>query len=63
MLARRPARLRTAVLLDKKPRRQVDVPVEYAGFEIPDLWVVGYGLDDGENYRNLSDIRYVRDET
>ena len=63
MLARRPARLRTAVLLDKKPRRQVDVPVEYAGFEIPDLWVVGYGLDDGENYRNLSEIRYVRDET
>ena len=63
MLARRPARLRTAVLLDKKPRRQVNVPVEYAGFEIPDLWVVGYGLDDGENYRNLSEIRYVRDDT
>jgi hypoxanthine phosphoribosyltransferase len=62
MLSRRPARLRTVVLLDKKPRREVEAPVDYIGFEIPDLWVVGYGLDDCENYRNLSDIRYVRDE-
>ncbi len=62
MRARRPARLRTAVLLDKKPRREIEVPVDYTGFDIPDLWVVGYGLDDGERYRNLSDIRYVRDE-
>lgn len=62
MLARRPARLRTAVLLDKKPRREVEVPVDYVGFEIPDRWVVGYGLDDGERYRNLKDIRYIRDE-
>ncbi len=61
MLARRPARLRTVVLLDKKPRRAVEVKVDYTGFEIPDLWVVGYGLDDGENYRNLCEIRYVRE--
>jgi hypoxanthine phosphoribosyltransferase len=62
MAARRPRRLRTAVLLDKKPRREVDVPVEYIGFEIPDRWVVGYGLDDGEYYRNLNDIRFMRDD-
>lgn len=62
MLARRPARLRTVVLLDKKPRRAVEVQINYMGFEIPDLWVVGYGLDDGENYRNLCEIRYVRGE-
>lgn len=61
LAARRPRRLRTAVLLDKKPRREVEVPVEYIGFDIPDEWVVGYGLDDGEYYRNLSDMRYIRD--
>ncbi|MBP7146699.1 MAG: hypoxanthine phosphoribosyltransferase [Acidobacteria bacterium] len=57
--ARRPARLRVAVLLDKKPRRQVEVAIDYAGFEIPDVWVVGYGLDDDERYRNLPHIGYV----
>lgn len=62
MAARRPARVRTAVLLDKKPRREVDVAVDYIGFDIPDVWVVGYGLDDGERYRNLKDIRFMRDE-
>ena len=62
MKARRPARLRTAVLLDKACRREVDVKVEYSGFEIPDLWVVGYGLDDEERHRNLPDIRYVREK-
>lgn len=62
MQSRRPRRLRTAILLDKKPRREVEVPVDYVGFEIPDIWVVGYGLDDGERYRNLPDIRFVREE-
>jgi hypoxanthine phosphoribosyltransferase len=57
--ARRPARLRTAVLLDKRSRREVDVPANYIGFEVPDVWVVGYGLDETETYRNLPDIRYV----
>lgn len=60
--SRRPARLRTVVLLDKKPRREVAVLPEYIGFEIPDRWVVGYGLDDGEAYRNLPDVRYVRED-
>lgn len=62
MAARRPARLRTVVLLDKKSRREVEVPVEYVGFDIPDEWVVGYGLDDDERYRNLPDIRFIRAE-
>jgi hypoxanthine phosphoribosyltransferase len=50
---RRPASLRAAVLLDKRPRRTVEVPLAYAGFVIPDLFVVGYGIDCAEKYRNL----------
>ena len=49
----KPASIRTCVLLDKPARRQVKVRADYAGFEIPDLFVVGYGLDFGERYRNL----------
>ena len=48
-----PASLRTCVLLDKKERRQVAFYPEYAGFDIPDQFVVGYGLDFAERYRNL----------
>src|SRR5688572_22634883 len=51
--ARAPRRLRTACLLSKPSRRQVDVPVEYVGFAIEDRFVVGYGLDYGERYRAL----------
>jgi hypoxanthine phosphoribosyltransferase len=50
---RDPASLRTAVLLDKHSRRTVDVQIDYRGFEIPDRFVVGYGMDCGEKYRNL----------
>ncbi|MFN7965907.1 MAG: hypoxanthine phosphoribosyltransferase [Acidobacteriota bacterium] len=57
--ARRPQRLRTVVLLDKKPRREVPVLPEFIGFEVPDKWVVGYGLDDDENYRNLPFVGFV----
>src|SRR5215475_5135524 len=57
--ARNPKRLRTACLLSKPSRRQVDVAVEYIGFTIPDRFVVGYGLDYGELYRNLSHIAVV----
>lgn len=53
---RRPASLRAAALLDKRCRRMVDVPVAYIGFEIPDTFVVGYGMDYGERYRNLPSI-------
>ena len=50
---RRPASLKVAVLLDKHSHRTVDVHLDYRGFEIPDRFVVGYGLDCGEKYRNL----------
>ena len=52
-------RVRTVVLLDKTERREVPVEVDYVGFEVPDRWVVGYGLDDEERYRDLPDIRWI----
>src|SRR4029078_9569249 len=51
-----PASLRICTLLDKPARRLVEIPVDYVGFQIPDQFVIGYGLDFGEVYRNL---RYV----
>lgn len=51
--ARNPASLRTACLLSKPTRRKIDVKVEYIGFSIEDKFVVGYGLDYAEQYRNL----------
>ncbi len=54
--ARSPKTLRTACLLSKPSRRQVDVKVEYVGFTIEDRFVVGYGLDFAEKYRNLAHI-------
>jgi hypoxanthine phosphoribosyltransferase len=60
--ARSPKSLRTACLLSKPSRRQVDVAVEYIGFTIEDHFVVGYGLDYGERYRNLSYIAVLDGE-
>ena len=57
--ARNPKSLRTACLLSKPSRRQVDVTVEYIGFTIEDRFVVGYGLDYAERYRNLPHIAVV----
>jgi len=54
--ARNPRRITTACLLSKPSRRQVDVKVDYVGFEIDDHFVVGYGLDFDERYRNLPHI-------
>jgi hypoxanthine phosphoribosyltransferase len=54
--ARNPRSLRTACLLSKPSRRKTDVKVEYIGFTIEDRFVVGYGLDYGERYRNLPHI-------
>lgn len=51
--ALKPGRIKTCVLLDKAARRVEDVAADYVGFEIPDFFVVGYGLDFGERYRNL----------
>ncbi len=51
--ARQPASLRVCTLLDKAERREVDIPLAYVGFEIPNVFVFGYGLDIDEYYRNL----------
>ena len=53
LLARSPRSLRTACLLSKPSRRKIDVKVDYIGFTIEDRFVVGYGLDYSEQYRNL----------
>jgi hypoxanthine phosphoribosyltransferase len=58
---RQPRSLATVTLLDKVARRIVPVPVEYKGFEIPDVFVVGYGLDFMGRYRNVPDLFAVRD--
>jgi len=58
--ARQPASLRTCVLLSKPDRRKVTVPIDYLGLEIPDDWVVGYGLDYAERYRTLPYIAVLR---
>jgi hypoxanthine phosphoribosyltransferase len=57
---RKPASLKLAALLDKKSRRMADVPISYRGFEIPDKFVVGYGLDCAQQYRNLPYIAVVK---
>jgi len=54
--ARQPASLKVCTLLDKRVRRLIDVPIDYVGFEVPDEFVVGYGLDVAGKYRNLPDI-------
>lgn len=59
---RRPKSLRIATLLDKPERRLQPVEVAYVGFQIPDEFVVGYGLDFAEDYRNLSDICVLTEE-
>jgi hypoxanthine phosphoribosyltransferase len=51
--ARGPASLEVCALLTKPERRKVDVPIRYVGFEIPDRFAIGYGLDHAERYRNL----------
>jgi len=57
-----PASLRVCTLLDKPARRLVEIPVDYIGFTIPDQFVVGYGLDYGELYRNLRFVGVLRPE-
>jgi hypoxanthine phosphoribosyltransferase len=54
--ARKPASLKVCTLLDKRVRRLIDVPIDYVAFEVPDEFVVGYGLDVAGKYRNLPDI-------
>ena len=59
LLARRPRRVRVAVLLDKPAGREVPLAPDYVGFTVPDRWVVGYGLDADGLYRNLPYVTYV----
>lgn len=59
--ARQPASLRVCALLDKPDRRQVPITVNYVGFEIPDKFVVGYGLDFAEGYRNLPFVGVLKE--
>ena len=59
---KKPASLRICTLLDKPARRLVDIEVDYTGFTIPDQFVVGYGLDYGELYRNLRFVGVLRPE-
>jgi hypoxanthine phosphoribosyltransferase len=54
--SRRPSSVEVLSLLTKPSRREVDLPIRYVGFEVPDVFVVGYGLDFAEHYRGLSDI-------
>jgi hypoxanthine phosphoribosyltransferase len=60
--SRRPASVEVLSLLTKPSRREVDLPIRYVGFEVPDVFVVGYGLDFAEHYRGLSDIVTLKPE-
>ena len=60
--ARRPASLEVCALLTKPARRRTDDPCRYVGFEIPPRFVIGYGLDFAERYRNLPYVGVLRDE-
>lgn len=62
LMARTPASLRICTLLNKPARREVQVAVDYVGFDIPDEFVVGYGLDFDELYRNLPYIAVLKPE-
>jgi hypoxanthine phosphoribosyltransferase len=60
--AREPASLEVCTLLTKPERRAIDVDVKYTGFEIPNRFVIGYGLDFGERYRNLPFVGVLHDD-
>jgi hypoxanthine phosphoribosyltransferase len=60
--SRDPETLEVCALLTKPERREIDVPVRYVGFEIPNRFVIGYGLDFGERYRNLPYVAVLSDD-
>lgn len=62
LMARRPQSLSIAALLDKPSRRKQPITARYIGFTIPDAYVVGYGLDYAERYRNLPDICVIENQ-
>lgn len=59
--ARNPEGIRLCTLLDKPDRREVEIPVDYIGFSVPDLFVVGYGLDYAQHYRNLPYVGVIEE--
>jgi hypoxanthine phosphoribosyltransferase len=59
---RKPASINTCVLV-RKQRESLDIPIDYLGFEIPDVWVVGYGLDFADRHRTLPYIAELRQDT
>jgi hypoxanthine phosphoribosyltransferase len=61
LMTRRPASLKVCTLLNKASRRVAHVPLEYSGFDVEDYFVIGYGLDYAERFRNLPDIGIVDD--
>ena len=63
LAARGPSDVNVCVLLDKRARRRVELPIKYKGFDVPDTFVVGYGLDYQGRYRNLPCIAALRPET
>jgi hypoxanthine phosphoribosyltransferase len=63
ILSRGPRSLKICIFLDKKERRVVDVPLDYVGFEIPNVFVVGYGLDYEGQFRNLPYISIFKKKT
>ncbi len=56
-----PTSLRLCILLDKPVRRQVPVKIDYVGFTVEDLFIVGYGIDFDQKYRQLPDIYYLEE--
>ncbi len=60
--ARQPASLEVCALLTKPERRKVELPIRYVGFEIPDRFAIGYGLDYAERYRNLPYVAALAEE-
>ena len=61
LLEKNPASLKICTLLDKPSRRIMPVDTDYVGFEIENKFVVGYGLDDDQNYRNLNYVGYIEE--
>ncbi|NLW77905.1 MAG: hypoxanthine phosphoribosyltransferase [Ruminococcaceae bacterium] len=62
LATREPASMRVVALLDKPSRRTVDIRADYTGFEVPDEFLVGYGLDYAERYRNLPGVAVLKRE-
>jgi hypoxanthine phosphoribosyltransferase len=60
---KKPASVKLCVLTDKPSRRQTEVNIDYLGFSVPDKFIVGYGIDYDEKYRNLPDIGYLELES